>query len=138
MKGAYIIQDVEGKPDMILLGTGSEVSLCVAAAKLMEGKKVRVVSMPSMEIFEEQSEEYKKSVLLEDVPILGVEAGATHGWEKYTHYQVGINQFGTSAPATKVFEKMGLTAEKIAEKALKLADYYATHPVPSKVEVFGF
>ena len=138
MKGAYIVQDVEGKPDLILLGTGSEVSLCVSAAKLMEGKKVRVVSMPSMEIFEEQSEEYKKSVLLEGVPVMGVEAGATHGWERYTHYQVGIDQFGTSAPAVKVFEKMGLTAEVVASKATKVVAYYATHPVPPKMEEFGF
>ena len=63
---------------MILVGTGSEVALCVEAAKKME-KKVRVVSMPCMELFEKQSAEYKKSVLVDGVPILGVEAGAVHG-----------------------------------------------------------
>lgn len=77
-KGAYVLKDCEGKPDVILVGTGSEVSLCMEAAKKLE-KTVRVVSMPCMELFEKQSEEYKKSVFTEGTPILGVEAGAVHG-----------------------------------------------------------
>ena len=137
LKGAYVLQDAE-QPELVLLGTGSEVALCVAAAKLMEGKRVRIVSMPSMELFEQQSEEYKRSVFPENVPVLGVEAGATHGWEKYTHYQMGIDQFGTSAPAAKVFEKMGLTAPIVAEKACKLVEYYKTHAIPAKMEKFDF
>ena len=138
LKGAYVLQDCEGTPDIILVGTGSEVSLCVEAAKALEGKKVRVVSMPSMDLFEKQTVEYKKSVLPENVPVIGVEAGATHGWEKYTHYQMGIDTFGTSAPGGKVYEKMGLTAANVAEKATKLMEYYSNRAIPSKMEVFGF
>ena len=137
-KGAYVIREVEGKPDLVLVGTGSEVSMCVAAAQKMEGKKVRVVSMPSVELFEKQPLEYQKAVLGENVPIMGVEAGATHGWEKFTHYQMGMTTFGASAPAAKVFEHFGLTVEKVVEKGEKLMNYYATHPIPAKLEDFGF
>ena len=154
-KGGYVIREVEGTPDLILVGTGSEVSMCVAAAEKMEGKKVRVVSMPSIDLFEKQSREYQKSVLSDNVPIMGVEAGATHGWEKFTHYQMGMSTFGASAPAAKVFEHFGLTVEKVVEKSQKLMDYgltvekvveksqklmdyYATHPIPAKLEDFGF
>lgn len=136
--GAYVIRDVEGQPDLILVGTGSEVSLCVKAAEAMEGKKVRVVSMPSMELFEKQSAEYKKSVLGENVAIMGVEAGATHGWEKYTHYQMGIDEFGTSAPGSKVYEHFHLTVDGVKEKAEKLMEYYKNRAIPSKTEFFDF
>ena len=137
-KGAYVIREVEGQPDIVLVGTGSEVSLCVKAAEAMEGKKVRVVSMPSIELFNKQPIEYKKAVLGENVPSLGVEAGSTQGWEKYTHYQMGIDTFGTSAPGSKVYEYFGLTVEGVAEKATKLMEFFANRAVPSKVEEFGF
>lgn len=137
-KGAYVVRDVEGTPDVILVGTGSEVALCVEAAQKMEGKKVRVVSMPSVELFEQQSVEYRKSVLVEHVPVLGVEAGAVQGWERYTHYQMGMNTFGASGPAGKVFEHFGFTVEKVVEKAEKLIKHYENHPVPAKMECFDF
>ena len=137
-KGAYTLREVEGKPDLILIGTGSEVSLCVKAAEAMEGKKVRVISMPSMELFEQQPMEYKKALLSENVPIVGVEAGATHGWEKYTHYQIGMTTFGTSAPGSKVYEHFGITVENIIEKSKKLMEYYTQHPIPSKIQEYDF
>lgn len=137
-KGGYVLREVDGAPDLVLLGTGSEVSLCVAAAEKMQGKKVRVVSMPSVELFEKQPLAYQRAVLGENVPIMGVEAGATHGWEKFTHYQMGMSTFGASGPAAKVFEHFGFTVEKVVEKAEKLMDYYATHPIPAKLEDFGF
>ena len=94
--------------------------------------------MPSMELFEQQPMEYKKALLSENVPILGVEAGATHGWEKYTHYQIGMTTFGTSAPGSKVYEQCGITVENIIEKSKKLMEYYTQHPIPSKNEEFDF
>ena len=134
MKGAYVLREVEGKPDLVLVGTGSEVSLCMKAAEALEGKKVRVVSMPSVELFNQQPAEYKKTVLGEETPILGVEAGSTQGWEKFTHYQMGIDSFGTSAPGSKVYEHFGLTVEGVTEKAKKLMEYFADRVVPSRSE----
>ena len=97
-----------------------------------------MVSMPSVELFEQQSVEYRKSVLVEHVPVLGVEAGAVQGWERYTHYQMGMSTFGASGPAGKVFEHFGLTVEKVVEKAEKLIKHYENHPVPAKMECFDF
>jgi transketolase len=123
-KGAYILEDVEN-PQVILIGTGSEVSAAVGAAKLLsgEGIKARVVSMPSWRIFEEQSAAYKASVLLAGVPKLAVEAGATLGWWKYVGLDgdvVGIDRFGASAPGPIVLDKLGFGAESIAKRAKKL------------------
>jgi len=123
-KGAYILADAsDGKPDVILMATGSEVSLCVNVYEQLksEGIKARVVSMPSWDIFEKQSEEYKEQVLPPSVTArVSVEAASTFGWERYVGPRgkmVGMHSFGTSAPLKDVLKKFGFTAEKVAEAA---------------------
>ncbi len=123
-KGAYVLQDVEN-PQLILIGTGSEVSLALGAARLLagEGIRARMVSFPSWKIFEEQSADYKASVLLPKVPKLAVEAGATLGWWKYVGSGgdvVGIDRFGASAPGKTVMTELGFTAENVAARAKAL------------------
>jgi transketolase len=120
-KGAYVLEDVPN-PQVILIGTGSEVWPAVDAAKLLaaEGIGARVVSFPSWKIFEEQSVEYKASVLPAGVPKVAVEAGATLGWWKYVGQDgdvVGIDHFGASAPGPKVLAEFGFTGANVAERA---------------------
>ena len=126
-KGGYILCDSNKKtPDVILIATGSEVSLAVSAkAELAkQGVDARVVSMPCVEDFEAQSEKYKESVLPSAVRArVAVEAGATMGWYKYVGLDgkvVGIDTFGQSAPAKKLFEKYGFTVEKVVDAALSV------------------
>ena len=122
-RGAYIIKDCEGAPELILIGTGSEVDLCMQAADEMsgEGIKVRVVSMPSMDLFEEQSDEYKESVLPSDCrKRVSVEALSSFGWGRYTGIDgrnISIDTFGASAPAAQLFEKFGFTVENVVNVA---------------------
>ncbi len=123
-KGAYVIQDAD-KPQVVMIATGSEVSTTLAAAKILAdgGTRARVVSLPSWRIFEEQSPEYKASVLLKDVPRIAVEAGATLGWWKYVGLDgdvVGLDRFGASAPGNVVMANLGFTPEKIAARAKRL------------------
>jgi transketolase len=123
-KGAYVLEDA-ASPQLILLATGSEVSLALGAAKLLagEGIKVRVVSMPSWRIFEEQSTEYKASVLLAAVPKFAIEAGAPLGWWKYVGTGgdvMGLERFGASAPGKIVMAELGFTPENVAARAKKL------------------
>jgi transketolase len=123
-KGAYVLQDA-ADAKVVLIATGSEVSAIVAAAKLLadEGIAVRVVSFPSWKIFEEQTAEYKASVLPAGVPKLAVEAGATLGWWKYVGLDgdvIGLDRFGASAPGPIVLEKLGFGAANIAARAKKL------------------
>lgn len=126
LRGAYVILDPGKKPEIILMASGSEVHLVLEAGKqLMErGIAVRVVSMPSWELFEEQDEAYRESVLPSDVEKrLAVEAGASFGWHKYTGLQgdiISIDCFGESAPAGLLFKKYGFTVENVTERALKL------------------
>ncbi len=113
LKGGYIVYDVE-KPDGIIIATGSEVSLAIDAAKALkeEGKSIRVVSMPSIEAFESQDEEYK-TYILPDVYTVSIEAGSTLGWYKYADDVIGIDTFGASGPANELFEAFGFTIENI-------------------------
>ncbi len=126
VNGAYILSDSEGKPDIILIATGSEVHITLKAGKILEEKgiSVRVVSMPSWELFENTSQEYKDKVLLPDVNVrIAVEAGISMGWERYTGSSgavIGINEFGASAPGNIVMEKFGFTSENIVQKATEL------------------
>ncbi|MBW2604927.1 MAG: transketolase [Deltaproteobacteria bacterium] len=125
-KGAYVMADCDGKPDIILIGTGSEVHIVLEAkARLIEkGVAARVVSMPSWELFEKTSQKYKDRVLLPDVQTrLAVEAGSPMGWCRYIGTGgavIGINGFGASAPGGIVMEKYGFTWNHIVEKALEL------------------
>jgi transketolase len=125
-KGGYILSDSDGTPEVILIGTGSEVELCVKAADQLrgEGKKVRVVSIPSWEIFDEQDEAYRESVLPKAVTKrLSVEAGTTFGWCHYVGSEgasIGIDRFGVSSPAKIAFEKFGFTVDNVVAKAKEL------------------
>lgn len=125
-KGAYVASDSEGTPDIILIGTGSEVSLCEEAAKELrgEGKKVRVVSMPCWKLFDEQDEAYRESVLPTAVTKrLAVEAGTSFGWGRYVGNEnntVCINRFGASAPGGVAMKNFGFTVENVVAKAKAL------------------
>ena len=120
-KGAYVLQDA-ANPQLVMIATGSEVWPTLDAAKLLadEGISVRVVSMPSSKIFDEQTAEYKASVLLKGVPRISVEAGATPGWWKYVGLDgdvIGLDRFGASAPVATVMKELGFSAENIAARA---------------------
>lgn len=106
-------------PDLILVGTGSEVSVCVGAAKLLSesGTKVNVVSMPSMDRFQQQPAQYRATVFPPNVPVVSVEAGVTFGWSQYADVSVGIDRFGASAPGSTVLKNLGISAENVAEQA---------------------
>jgi transketolase len=126
-RGAYILADAEGgKPQIILIGTGSEVSLCVGAYEKLkeEGIRARVVSMPSWDIFEQQDQSYREQVFPPDVTArLAVEAGATFGWERYVGPKgrvIGMRTFGASAPLKDVLKKFGFTIENVLQNAREL------------------
>ncbi|MDR1538714.1 MAG: transketolase [Clostridiales bacterium] len=127
LRGAYVIKDsVKETPDIILIATGSEVQLILKAASLLKEKGVnaRAISAPSLEVFEEQDESYKESILPNKVRArLAVEAGASFGWHKYTGLDgdvIGMETFGASAPADLLFKKFGFDAERVAEKAVEI------------------
>src|SRR5262249_19071242 len=123
-RGAYVLADVKGAPpDVILIGTGSEVSLCLAALELLtrEGIKARVVSMPSWELFEAQNQAYRDSVLPPGIEArVSVEMGSVIGWDRYigpTGTRIGLQSFGASAPLKDLLHKFGFTAEAVAAAA---------------------
>jgi transketolase len=124
-KGGYIVVDAPN-PELIFIATGSEVALAVDAAAILaaEGKAVRVVSMPSMELYNEQSDEYKESVLPVAVKKrVSVEAGSTFGWHKYVGSEgavVGMDSFGISAPGPIGYAKFGFTVENVVATARKV------------------
>lgn len=124
LKGGYVIDDCEGTPDLIFIASGSEVELAVNAKKLLADRKVRVVSMPCMDLFEEQSAEYKESVLPKSVrKRVAVEALSDFGWGRYVGLDgacVTMTGFGASGPANQLFEHFGFTADHVAEVARSL------------------
>ncbi|ERN06491.1 transketolase, chloroplastic [Amborella trichopoda] len=127
-KGGYIVSDnsMRNKPDLILIGTGSELEIAVKAANVIrkEGKAVRVVSLVSWELFDEQSDEYKESVLPAGVSArVSVEAGSTFGWEKIVGSKgksIGIDRFGASAPAGTLYKEFGITMDNVIAAAKTL------------------
>ncbi len=126
-KGAYVLADLgSGKPEIILMATGTEVALIVDAGEKLavEGLAVRLVSFPCWELFEKQDLTYRESVLPADITArISVEAGATMGWERYTGPQgvtIGLDHYGASAPIKIIYEKFGLTSERIVETARHL------------------
>jgi transketolase len=126
-KGAYVLADApNGKPDVILIGTGSELSLTVAARQKLSERKIaaRVVSMPSWELFDEQPENYRESVLPRSIHArLAVEAALPQGWHRYVGDGgdvVGVDRFGASAPGNVVLEKFGFTVDNVVERAVAL------------------
>lgn len=121
-KGAYVISKEEGKLDAIIIATGSEVKLAIDAQKALKehGKHVRVVSMPSTELFDEQSESYRKSVLsLPKDKIFAVEMLSTFGWYKYADHVMGIDSFGASAPAKDVIAKFEFNSDRLTKLVLE-------------------
>jgi transketolase len=123
-RGAYVLEDAgDGRPDVLLIASGSEVSVALAARKLLaeEGVPARVVSMPCWERFEEQEAGYREAVLPPSVPArVSVEAGSTFGWGRYVGDRgasVGIDRFGASAPAERIFRELGITPEAVRDRA---------------------
>ena len=122
-KGGYVLADCEGDPDVIVLATGSEVSICLDAAESLadDGIKARVVSMPCWEWFDEQDQTYRDSVLPPSVTArVAVEAGIRQGWDRYigsTGRFVGMSSFGASAPAEELYAHFGITAENVVAEA---------------------
>lgn len=135
LKGAYILSDCQGTPDVILMATGSEVQLILAAQKLLAAKniKARIVSFPSWGIFEEQSAEYKESVLPKSVrKRIAVEAGSTFGWERYTTDDgdtIGMTTFGESAPGDQLMKEFGFTTENVVKRTIALLGVNELQPV---------
>jgi len=121
-QGAYVLADPEGTPDLVLVGTGSEVSLCLDTAALLadEGTACRVVSMPSWDLFAAQDDAYRASVLPAGVPSLSVEAGVTFGWERWVDLPHGLDRFGASAPGAEALDKLGFNPTAVAESARRL------------------
>jgi transketolase len=129
INGAYVLADSDGVEDVddldiVLIGTGSEVSVCLEAMALLEADdlKVRVVSMPSWTLFDAQDDDYQESVLPADVATLAVEASTSFGWGRWADDSVSIDHFGASAPGEVVLAKFGYTAENVAERARELYD----------------
>jgi transketolase len=125
-KGAYVLKDCEGKPELILIATGSEVELAVSAAQQLTeaGKQVRVVSMPATDVFDKQDEAYRESVLPSDVTArIAIEAGIADFWYKYVGFGgkiIGMTTFGESAPAGELFKMFGFTTENVVTTAKDL------------------
>ena len=123
--GAYVLApENRDRPDVVLIGTGSEVQVCVAAREQLatRGIAARVVSMPSWFLFEQQSADYLTEVLPTGVPTLAVEAGVRFGWERYADDVVSIDRFGASAPGEVVMRELGITPEHTVGRALALLD----------------
>ena len=117
-RGGYVLADCDGKPDAVLIATGSEVALAVEAAQLLaaRGRRVRVVSMPCTTLFDAQPADYRAAVLPAGVPRVAVEAGVTDGWYRYVGTDgavIGMHSFGASAPAKKLFEHYGFTRDHV-------------------------
>jgi transketolase len=126
-RGAYVLKDSDGTPDAIVIGSGSEVHVALAAAESLnkEGIRTRVVSMPSWELFAQQDQQYRESVLPPGVrKRVSIEAAATQGWERWITddgIAIGIDHFGASAPGEKVMEEFGFTAQHVVDAVRRLA-----------------
>jgi transketolase len=123
-KGAYVLKDCAGEPELILIATGSEVHLAMEAAEQLADKAIRVVSMPCAELYEAQSEDYKQSVLPSTVrKRIAIEAAHVDYWHKYTGFDgkiIGMRSFGASAPADQLFKEFGITTEAVVDTAKEL------------------
>jgi len=129
-RGAYVLDGRDEDPEVTLIGTGSEVAVCVAAADRLraDGIAARVVSMPSWECFESQTGDYRFSVLPPAVPTLAVEAGVRFGWDRYADDVVSIDRFGASAPGAVVMRELGIDEENVAHRARALIALEAANP----------
>ncbi len=122
-QGAYILYEGT-KPVVNIVATGSELGLAIDAAKILESKEImcRVVSMPSMNVFDRQPEEYKNKVFSKSLPTVSIEAASTYGWKKYADLCIGVDDFGISAPSSDVFSYFQLTPELIADRIEKFLE----------------
>ncbi len=126
LRGAYVLwQSAEGEPDLIVMATGSELSIALDGARTIDnGAVVRVVSMPCWELFAEQPQDYRDDVLPPEVPArVSIEAGITHGWERWVGdrgVSIGVDRYGASAPYARIYEELGLTSERVAAEASAL------------------
>jgi len=120
-RGAYVLRDADD-PGVVIVGTGSEVSVALGAADRLDadGIRARVVSMPSWELFAAQDEAYRESVLPPGLPSVSVEAGISMGWERWVDRSVGIDRFGASAPGAEVLRRLGITPDAVAGAAVEL------------------
>jgi transketolase len=121
--GGYVIVSAE-EPDLVLVGTGSEVSVCIDAAALLaeDGLRVQVTSLPCWDLFAVQPEAHIEAVLPAAVPTLAVEAGTTFGWDRWADDAVGVDRFGASAPGEQVLAQLGFTPEHVADRARALLE----------------
>jgi transketolase len=132
-RGGYVLHEGANHPDALIIATGSEVELAVAAAKMLEaeGHRVRVVSMPCLEVFDAQPKRYRAAVLPPGVPVMvAVEAGTTAGWYKYVNSHgrvIGLDCFGESAPGEVLFDHFGITAERVTEVARQMLCEHKAH-----------
>jgi len=117
--GGYVLSDADDAV-ITLMGSGSEVQLCVEAARRLaaQGKPCRVVSMPSMNLFQGQTDEYRAETVRRDIPSLAIEAGVSQGWYRYADEVVGISRFGASAPGATVMHELGMNVNNLVDKAL--------------------
>jgi transketolase len=132
-KGAYVLLD-EPDPDLVLVATGSEVHLALQAAQALakSGRRARVVSMPSWELFAKQPPQYRDSVLPLNVPTLAIEAGATLGWYKWVGRNgdiIGLDHFGASAPGEIAMDKLGFNVDNVVRRAQQLLHQESAPPV---------
>ncbi len=127
-KGGYVLWQSSEKPEAILIGTGSEVHIALEAGRMLKEKGVsaRVVSLPSWDIFDSQSDEYRNSVLIPGIKArVSIEAGSTFGWNRYVGeagISIGIDHFGASAPGKVLYDKFGITAQRVMDEAVRLVD----------------
>jgi transketolase len=121
-RGAYVLRESDGPAALVLIGTGSEVAVALDAADALaaEGVSCRVVSMPSWELFAEQTDDYREQVLPSGIPKLAVEAGATLGWERWADDAVGIDRFGASAPGAVALHNLGINPDNVVAHARAL------------------
>jgi len=131
LRGGYIVHACE-KPSLILVATGSEVAPCVEAAA--KSGNYAVVSLPCWELFESQPYEYRKSIFPDGIPVLSVEAGATLGWERYSHASHGIDQFGASANGNDITKHFKLLPADINERAQKVLEWSKGKTLSSRID----
>ncbi|OAL33249.1 hypothetical protein AYO20_07411 [Fonsecaea nubica] len=126
IKGGYVAIEADNA-DITIVSTGSEVGICIDAIKVLKdqhGLTARVVSMPCTEVFDAQPKDYQLKVIPDGIPTLSVEVMSTHGWEKYSHEQFGLNRFGASGPYKEVYKKFEFTPEGISKRAVATVEFY--------------
>lgn len=134
-RGAYVLQNPAGAPQVILISSGSEVSMAMEAAHVLAAEQIaaRVVSMPCQELFEQQPRDYRESVLIPGVPVVSVEPYVSFGWERYSHEHVGMTGFGLSGPAEKLYEHFDITVNHVVSVSRKLVKCFPNGTAPLKM-----